>query len=333
MVLLYNLMGGTKIITKLAKANLLGRGGASFPTHLKWQMVKDIKAKQKYIVANGSEGEPNTLKDGYILKHQAEELIAGLKLALKTIDHSSAFIYLRQDYYTKYQAKLKKLTKGLPIEIFKEKGGYLSGEETTLCNEIEHKLARPRLKPPFPGQAGIHGCPTLINNIETFYQVSQIAKNKYKQTRLYTISGVAKYPGVYELPITWSIKKILTQTKNLPSFDYFLQVGGGAAGEILLSQETNKKVGGTGGIVIFDQAKTDLYELMKFWIVFFMRENCDKCTPCREGTYRILKMLEKKKLDKKVLEELFFVLENTSFCYLGKSVVVPFRSAIKKLKL
>lgn len=321
------------IIAKLEKAGLSGRGGAAYPTFAKWQSVKNEKSFPKYVVANGSEGEPNVLKDGYILEHYARELVEGIKIALKYLGDSSAFLFLRKDYFQKYQAKLKKIIGKSPIKVFREKGGYLSGEETVLCQEIENQLARPRSKPPYPGQAGIFGQPTLINNIETFYQVSQIAKNKYQNTRFYTISGAVAKPGVYELPEIWSIKKVLTETGNWPSFDFFVQSGGGASGAILLASELNKPVTGSGAIIVFDKKNTDLYKLMLFWVRFFMRENCDKCTPCREGTYRLEQMLQDKKLDLKKVEDLMFVLENTSFCALGKSVVVPFRSLLAKIKV
>ena len=320
------------IIAKLKTAGLRGRGGANFPTHLKWQMMADSKAKKKYIVANGSEGEPNVLKDGWILKNHPEILIEGLKIALETFKGSEAFIFLRRDYFKKYKNKLEKLIGDLPITVFREHGGYLSGEETVLCEEIEKNLPpRPRIKPPFPGQAGINGLPTLINNIETFYYVAKIAQGKYKKTRLYSITGKAPHKGVFELPITWSIKKILQETKNTPEFDYFVQVGGGASGDILLSSETTQKVTGSGAIVVYDKEQTDPWVLMRTWIDFFMNENCDKCTPCREGTYRILQMVRDREFDKKIIEDLFFVLENTSYCALGKSIPLPFRSAIKKL--
>jgi len=325
-------MKNKNIIEQLKLANLRGRGGADFPTHLKWQMMAEAKEGKKYIVANGSEGEPNVLKDGYILKNHPEELVAGIKIALETFKGSEAFIFLRRDYYKKYKKKLEKLIGDLPITVFREHGGYLSGEETVLCEEIEHNLpARPRTKPPFPGQAGVNGLPTLINNIETFYYVAKIAKSQYKKTRLYSITGKAPYRGVFELPINWSIKQILTATKNLPEFDYFVQVGGGASGDVLLSSEIDKPVPGSGAIVIYDREQTDPWVLMRTWIDFFMQQNCDKCTPCREGTYRILEMVRERQFDNKVLDDLFFVLENTSYCALGKSVPLPFRSAIKKL--
>ncbi len=321
----------TNIIFKLKAADLRGRGGANFPTHLKWQMVWSSSGQKKYIVANGSEGEPNTSKDGYILEHYPEKLIAGLKVALKTFKNSEAYIYLRKDYYKKYKLKLEKLIGRLPIKVFKETGGYLSGEETTLCQEIEGQIHRPRIKPPFPSQAGIFGWPTLINNIETFYYIAQIDRNQYKKTRFYTISGQAKKPGVFELPLNLTMKQILEKTGNWPSFNFFLQVGGGASGEIFLPSELDRPVEGSGSIVIYNKDKTDPWVLMRQWIDFFMEQNCDKCTPCREGTYRLLQMIKDRQFDEKVLDDLLFVLEHTSFCALGKMVVVPIRSTFNKL--
>lgn len=325
-------MKNKNIIAKLKIADLRGRGGADFPTYLKWEMMASAKSKQKYIIANGSEGEPKVLKDGYILRNHPELLVEGIKIALETFKGSEAFIFLRRDYFKKYKKQLDKLIGDLPITVFREHGGYLSGEETVLCEEIEKNLpARPRTKPPFPGQVGVYGLPTLINNIETFYYVAKIARNDYQQARLYSITGKVAHKGVFELPLAWSIKKILAETKNTPDFDYFVQVGGGASGDILLPVETTQKVSGSGAIVVYDREQTDPWVLMRVWIDFFMRENCDKCTPCREGAYRILEMIRDRQFDQKILEELFFVLENTSFCALGKSIPLPFRSAIKKL--
>ena len=319
------------IIKKIEQANLLGRGGASFPTYKKWQAVKQAPARQKYIVCNCSEGEPGVFKDGFILKNYPDQVITGIKIALNVLSKSQAYLYLRKDYYRSMAGKLKKLTKNLPITIIRESGGYLAGEETSVCEEIEGRVGKPRQKPPFPSQAGIFGCPTLINNLETLYMVSQISQDKYQDTRFYSLSGYIKKPGVYELPINWSIKRILKETGNWPEHDFFMQVGGGASGEILLATEVNKKVSGSGAIVVFDCQKTDLYALMKKWAQFFLEQNCDKCVPCREGVYRILEMLKQNELDQKTLDDLFLVLDQSSYCALGRMVIVPFRSLIKKL--
>jgi NADH:ubiquinone oxidoreductase subunit F (NADH-binding) len=320
------------IIQKLKEENLLGRGGAGFPTWQKWEMVKNAISDKKYIVCNGSEGEPGVFKDDFILKNYAEEVVRGIKIALETINNSSAYIYLRKDYYNKLKVKLEKLTQGVPITIFQETGGYLAGEETTLINAIEgKKRLEPKIKPPFPPQAGLFSCPTLINNVETFYFVSKIAKGEYKKTRFYSISGDIKNKGVFESPENYSITEVLERTKNYPNFDFFIQVGGGASGEILLKEELDRTVCGAGAIIVFNKKKTNLISLMKKWADFFAKENCDKCVPCREGIFRIKDMLKKGKIDQKEIEDILFVLKETSFCALGKSSAIPFASLLNKV--
>lgn len=319
------------IISKLKENELCGRGGAAFPTGLKWQMVKSAKTEKKYIICNASEGEPDVFKDGFILENYPEEVIKGIEIALETIDNSSAYIYLRKDYYTKFKDSLEKLIGILPIKLFKKTGGYLAGEETSVFEAIEGKRPEPRIRPPFPPQAGLFGYPTLVNNTETFYQIAKIAKNQYKRTRFYSISGQVRNKGIYQLSENWSIKKILKETKNWPDFSFFIQAGGGASGEILLSDELDQPVRGLGAVIVFNRKETNPFSLMKKWVDFFLQANCDKCVPCREGVYRIAEMLEKNKIDKKTLEDIFFVLEETSFCALGKGVVIPLRSLINKV--
>lgn len=360
------------IIAKLKESNLLGRSGSGFPVWLKWEMVKNAQADlptvkaglpadhagKKYIVCNAAEGEPFVSKDGFILENYPEEMINGIKIALETIDHSTAYLYLRKDYCKKFGKKLKKMINDLSnferskeikilteeqilISLFENKYGYLAGEETCLCENIEGKRVEPRIRPPFPVQAGLWGCPTLINNVETFYFVSKITKGEYKKTRFYSIDGEAKNKGVFELPENYSISQILKETNNWPDFDpsllagesgqsFFVQAGGGACGEILLPDELDQPVKGAGSIIIFNRKKINLISLMKKWVDFFLQENCDKCVPCREGIYRIKELLEKKNLNKETLKDIFFVLEETSFCGLGKGVVTPFKSLIDK---
>ena len=324
-------MNSGNIIKKLKKANLLGRGGAAFPTALKWDQVLRAKAKKKYIICNASEGEPGVFKDGFILENYPAEVIEGIKIALKTIDNSSAFIYLRKDYYQRLKKILEKLIGNQPITLFKKTGGYIAGEETSICEAIEGKKPEPRMKPPFVSQSGLWGYPTLVNNVETFYHVARIAKGLYKRTRFYSISGDIENKGVYELPEDRSVSRLLKETKNFPDFDFFVQVGGAVCGAILLPDELNKPVCGAGAIVVYDRKKTDLISLMKGWAEFFHTGNCDKCVPCREGTYRILKMMEGGKIDKDLLEDFLFVLKETSFCALGKGVPTPFEGVIAKL--
>lgn len=319
------------VIARIKESGLTGRGGAGFPTGIKWEMVKKQEAKKKYIICNGSEGEPGVFKDLYLLENYPEVVVEGIKIALETIDNSTAYFYLNKEYYKKFKIKLETLCKGLPVVIFEKHWGYLGGEETAACEVIEGKRPIVRKKPPFPGEAGLWGFPTLINNIETFYHIAKIMKGEYKNTKFFCISGAVKEKCVREFPADYTIRQVLEESGNFPDFDFFVQVGGGATGEILLPTELDQPVKGTAAIIVFDKAKTDLYELMQSWADFFMVENCDKCVPCREGAYRISEMIKTKKLDREFLDDLFFVLENTSFCTLGKSVAVPFRSLINKV--
>jgi formate dehydrogenase beta subunit len=321
------------IIAKIKKANLLGRGGADFPTWIKWDAVKkeENKGKKIYIIANGSEGEPAVFKDEHILKEHPKEFIEGIKIALKTFSNSEAIIYLNHKYYDKYKKKLEKFSRGYPISYFRKTAGYLAGEETALISHIEGRRAEPRVKPPYPAQSGLHGLPTLINNVETYYRIYEIENGLYNGQAFFSISGDVKNKGVFEFPEKYSLKKILLETNNWPDFDFFVQAGGGAAGTIFLPKELDRPKVGAASIVVFNRKKTDLFKLMKYWADFFARENCDKCTPCRESSMRILAMIEKKKLDRKKLEEMFLALENTSFCPLGKGMAAPYKTLINKL--
>lgn len=319
------------IIEKIKDAGLTGRGGAGFSTGAKWEAVKNASGEKKYIIANGSEGEPRVLKDGFILENYPEELVNGVKIALETFPDSEAYIYLRKDYYDKFKEKLVEFTKNLPITLFKEPGGYLCGEESTLIESIEGHRFEPRIKPPFPTEKGLFGQPTLINNIETFYWISKIAKDEYKGSRFYSITGDVNNSGVFEFPEDWSVGKILKETNNFPENPFFAQVGGGASGIILTQEELENKATGAGAIIVYSKEKTDPEELMKKWIDFYFEENCGKCTPCREGVYRIKELLDGNDFDQEKLKDILFVLEETSFCPLGKGVAFPFKSLLEKI--
>ena len=318
-------------IKKIKASGLAGRSGSGFPTALKWELVKKAEAKEKYVICNASEGEPRVFKDGFILKNYPEEVIDGIKIAIQTLGAKKAYIYINKKYHKKFGQNLKKLSAGSLIELFKKQPGYLRGEETTLLNVIEGKLPLPRIKPPFPTEVGLFNKPTLINNVETFYCVSKIAKGEYKKTKFYSIVGHVKNKGVFELPETLSIREILKRTNNRPSQEFFVQCGGAASGEILLENELSSPIKGLGAIIVYSRKKTDPLKLMKKWARFFNKENCDKCMPCREGLYRVAEMLYQEKLDKETLDDIFTTMTQSSLCPLGRLAVVPFKSAIKKL--
>jgi len=316
------------IVKLLKDAKLLGRGGAGYSTGDKWQTVLDAKAEQIIIVINGAEGEPGVKKDHFILENYMETVIDGLKIGLETFQNSKGFIYLKSEYFAEFGDKLKELIKGLPVEVFEKTGGYLCGEETVIVEAIAGKRKEPTIKPPFPANKGI-----LINNVETWFHIAKVAKGEYKKTRFFTISGEAKNPGVFEMDEKATIETILKETNNYPKFEFFVQSGGGMAGEILLSSELGQAPKGQGAIVIYNKEITDGWELMKTWIDFFYQENCDKCTPCREGVYRVREMLATKKFDQKVFSDLCFVLQETSFCALGKVAANAIKSYYEKIGL
>lgn len=319
------------IIEKLKQSGLTGRSGSGFPVWQKWQSVKDALGDKKYVICNGSEGEPGSSKDKHILKNWPEEVINGMKIAMETVGADTGYIYLNEDYYKNFKESLAKIIGNLPIEFARKPHGYLAGEETVILEVIEGKRPEPRLKPPYPTEVGLFGKPTLINNVETFYQVSKIYKGEYTHTKFYSISGDIPNPGVFELPENLTIKQILQQTENFPFFNFFVQAGGGACGAIILPNELNQPIRGLACLIVFDKNKTKPLKLMKQWIKFLLESNCDKCTPCREGLFRISEMLEKEDFNKTALQDIFDVLQKTSFCPLGRLAYLPFKTAMEKL--
>jgi len=341
------------MIEKLKIAGLKGRGGAGFPTWQKWQMVKDAPAaggeprpdgrgEKKYIICNVSEGEPAVSKDGYILERWPEVVIDGIGLAMEAVGASpdgepcleggqKGYLYLRKDYYDKFKDKIAGIVGDRAIEIFREPCGYLGGEETTLLESIEGNRCEPRLKPPFPPQAGLYGCPTLINNLETFFFAAKIAKGEYKNTRFYSISGDAACPGVFERGDSLTVREILEKTGNLPQFKFFVQAGGGASGTILPENELDVPLTGAGSIVVHDLAKTDPRQLGLQWLDFFIKENCGKCVPCREGVLRLREIFSKEPLDIARAQSIVKLLAAASFCPFGKGAANSIGSLIAKL--
>lgn len=335
------------ILNKIRKAGLVGRGGAGFPTADKWEAIKKAKGKKKYVVGNASEGEPGVAKDSYILENFAEEVIEGIKIAIDFLGAEKAYIYINHNYYKKFYKTLAKIIGKAPIEFFIKPidSGYIGGEESSMLNAIEGRRIEPRLHPPFPVTNGLWGCPTLINNVETFYNVSLVALNKYKKDlrqghrhgeaggarRFYTISGDCLWTGVFSFPENWTIEKILKETKNYPKFPFFVQVGGEAAGEVLGSSQLKQPASGAGSITVYSVLKHKPENLIKNWLDFFLNESCGKCTPCREGVYRLREIMDLPNPDWRLFAYLLNNLEETSFCGLGCVVPIPIKSYVNNI--
>lgn len=327
------------ILDKIKKAGLLGRGGAFFPAHLKWQAVKSEKNTEKYLVVNGAEGEPGVYKDAYIVENYHEELVKGVKIISDFIKAQKIYFYLNKDLY-KSKNKLNKIAKSIGLKaklIFflkAENAGYIAGEETAVLNIIESKNPEPRLRPPFPCSNGLFNCPTLIHNVETIYNVYLVSQNKYQNKRFYSINFANKNKGVYFLPDNLSITEVLKQTGNYPQFDFFVQVGGDASGEVLNSRQLKRKVSGSGSITIYNLEKHSPEKLLKYWLSFFKNNSCGQCTPCREGTFRLYEMLES--LGPEMRKEKYFKKLNnnlrlSSLCALGNSIPTAISSYFKNV--
>ncbi|MDD4319337.1 MAG: NADH-ubiquinone oxidoreductase-F iron-sulfur binding region domain-containing protein [Candidatus Peribacteraceae bacterium] len=317
------------LIELLQEANIIGRGGAEFPAHRKWRAVRDAPGTPKYVICNVSEREPGVFKDYHILARHPEKVIAGMTLAMKTVGAAEGIINLNVDYEKKFKKALDKLLAkakedGFTLRLFEEAPGYIGGEESALLNAMEGKRCEPRLKPPFPTDAGLRGKPTLIHNVETLYDIACVADGSYDNRRFYSVSGAVPNIGVYRLPCVLTVRDVLTETQNLPAAPYFVQAGGGAGGVVLnADQAATERVRGTGAIIVH-LTNEDPRALLLDWLRFFQRESCGKCTPCREGTYQLLRMVEDNdEIPWDRMQPILDVLERTSFCALGRSVPVP----------
>lgn len=321
------------ILEKIKQAGLVGRGGAEFSTWQKWLMVKNTAGLKKYVVANAAEGEPGLCKDSYILEHHAEKVVAGLKIAVDFLGAVKGYLFLNYAYHKKFGKKLAALLENSRSEIFIKpiKAGYIGGEESAVLNAIEGKRIEPRLKPPFPATRGLWGCPTLVNNIETFYNVSLVNSGQFKNNRFFDVAGDCPNEGVFELPAGLTIEKVLKDTKNYPKFPFFVIVGGDMSGEVINSRQLKKAAQGAGSITVYSLAKNNYKKMIKGWLDFFVNESCGQCTPCREGIFRLREIFLAEKTDWVLFNNLLDNLADTSFCVLGSSVVLPIRSFMKNV--
>ena len=321
------------IIKALKESGLVGLGGAGFSTAAKWQAVKDSCEKKRFVVCNLSEGEPGVFKDEFVIQRHLSKMISGIEIAAEFVNAQKSYIFLN-DKYKYYQKKIEKNLKGKKIEVFIDNGRYLCGEETVMLQVMEGKTRQPRLKPPYPTNSGLFGYPTLINNAETFYRVKLIADGDYQPKRFYSLFGDYIPKKVVESDLSSTVEEIINSEKILSKIK-FARIGG-LSGCFLPRREFNKQITGTGSIEIFGKRR-NVFDALCQSIIFLKNESCGKCTPCREGIYRIAEELnnisESKSLWDK--EEIFSKIKalaeaakESSFCPLGASVANPVISAI-----
>lgn len=341
-------MGPEQVIEEVKKAGLVGRGGAGFPTALKWEFTRKSESDGKILVCNADEGEPGTIKDRHIITKNPETLIEGIAIAAYAIGAQTAFIYLRGEYENLMpqlqqaiddnRHQLEKIS--LELSIVEGAGAYICGDETAIMNSIEELRGEPRTKPPYPAESGIYGLPTAINNVETLTNVPIILEGGWKDLRLFSLSGNVTKPGVYELPLGTTAKKLVGLGKPREKIKaLFFGAAGGCIpykANTKLDPETIKVKGAMLGscTVIAVDKKQSIPEICRQIAKFFVHECCGRCVPCREGNYRVLKIIEKviagqaTEEDMSLLEDLAHFIDKTSFCGLGQSSDNHIRTAL-----
>lgn len=366
------------VTEEVKKSNLKGRGGACFPTGLKWTFMPKESSKPKYLCANGDEGEPGTFKDRQIFEFNPHLFIEGSLIAAYAMGVQTIYVYIRGEYtkwinllqnaiddaYAKNYIGKNILGTNFCTEmyIFKGAGAYICGEESSLMNSIEGDRGYPRVKPPFPAQNGLWGCPTTINNIETLSNVpiiinrgwewySKIGAPKHPGTLLFGVSGHVNKPGVYELPTGVLLTDLIYKYAGGVSWNKKIKavIPGGSStmwlrGEELegvrMDADSLKAVGtsiGTGGIIVMDE-DTDVLKVLTRITHFYHHESCGQCTPCREGCGWMEKILKRFLADDGTTEDIDLLLsvanniEGNTICALGDAAAWPVQSVIKKFR-
>ena len=373
-------MAPADIIEEVKKSALRGRGGAGFPTGMKWSFVPKDSPKTKYVVCNADESEPGSFKDRYLMERDPHSMIEGMIIAAYALGASTGYIYTRGEY--KYlidimDAALDEcreagligkniLGSDFSVEIYTHTGAgaYICGEETALLSSLEGYRGHPRLKPPFPAVEGVYASPTIVNNVETFTSVPQIIEmggiawrdlgtEKSGGTKLWSVSGHVKKPGVYELPMGYADMEkfifddcggMLRDDKKLKavipggSSVYIMNTGQILGKNVTMDYEGLVAAGsslGTGGMIVMDET-VDVVKSTQNLTEFYKHESCGWCTPCREGTDWLVKIFDRiasgggRPEDAQLMLDICDNIEGKSFCPLGDAAAWPIQSAIKQ---
>lgn len=367
-----------ELVNEVKKSNLRGRGGACFPTGLKWSFMPKNSDVPKYLCCNGDESEPGSFKDRAIFELNPHQFIEGTLIACYAMGIQTAYVYIRGEYF-KWQQMLQKaiddayakklIGKNIlgskfstEIYIHRGAGAYICGEESALMNSIEGKRGYPRVKPPFPANYGLWGCPTTINNIETIANVPPIIEKgagwfmgigepKHPGTLLYGLSGHINKPGIYELPTGTLLTEIINKygggTINnkkikmiIPGGSSMPPLRGDEIEGLKMDQESLRSVGssiGTAGIIVMDE-HTDVVKVLKRITKFYYHESCGQCTPCREGCGWMLRVLDRidsgmgKKQDIDLLVDVANNIEGNTICAFGDAAAWPVKFTIQKFR-
>jgi len=372
-------MAPEAIIQEVKDSALRGRGGAGFPTGMKWSFVPKDSPKAKYIVCNADESEPGSFKDRYLMERDPHSMIEGMIIAAYTLRSKTGYIYTRGEYRYLIDIMDRALAEcreagilgtniygsGFDCDIHTHTGAgaYICGEETALLSSLEGYRGHPRMKPPFPAVEGLYASPTIVNNVETFTSIPQIIEmggiawrnlgtEKSGGTKLWSISGHVKKPGVYELPMGYAdMEKFIMEDCGgmLRNNKLKAVIPGGSsvyimnAGQILGKNVTLDYEGlvaagsmlGTGGMMVMDET-VDVMDTTKNLTEFYKHESCGWCTPCREGTDWLVKIFDRISIgegrpeDAQLMLDICNNIEGKSFCPLGDAAAWPIQSAIRQ---
>ena len=360
-------LGQTGIIREVTDSGIKGRGGAGFPTGVKWNLCAAAKSSQKYIVCNADEGEPGTFKDRVILTDYANLVFEGMIIAALAVNATAGILYLRGEYTYLRQgldAQLDALREAgrlgenacgvdgftFDIKIRMGSGAYVCGEETALIESLEGHRGEPRNRPPYPVNTGFDGHPTTVNNVETLAWIScilskgsdwfrQHGTEKSTGLKLFSVSGDCDKPGVYELPLGITVAELMTEVGG--SNAKAVQIGG-ASGRCVPAINFDRKIAyediSTGGSVIVFGPGRDMLDVAQNFLEFMVEESCGQCTPCRYGNPTLLEgvqMLRAGSCSAAYLKELVSLGETiqiASKCGLGQSSANAFLSIIEHFK-
>jgi len=342
-----------EIIGELIESGLKGRGGAGFPTGLKWKFAAAQPIEEKFVVCNADEGEPGTFKDREILIKVPEKVLAGMAICGYCIGSKKGYIYLRGEYrfmlpqlnkvIAEFQTCLKQLGVDFLVEIRCGSGAYVCGEETSLIESLEGKRGEPRNKPPFPVVEGFRSKPTVVNNVETFVNVVVIQKlgvsafqkigtQDSRGSKVFSISGDTPKPGIFELELGMKLSDFVDEFGDGDT--KAVQVGG-ASGFCVPRKKFEETIIGfegipTGGSMMIFNSSRSMYNVLHNYLDFFREESCGQCTPCRVGCQQLLEGIKAIKHGDKnenyldVLAGLAESMKITAKCGLGQSVANSF---------
>jgi len=354
-------MSPEAICKEVLDSDLKGRGGAGFPTGMKWQFTAKEKDPVKYIVCNADEGEPGTFKDREILDQVPGKVFCGMAIAAKAVGAKMGYVYLRGEYkflipklneeLNKFHRTMDEYNQNFRIQIRLGSGAYICGEESALFESIEGKRGEPRNKPPYPTKSGLFGKPTSINNVETLVHTvmimnygadhfRELGTKDSRGSKVFSISGDTPKAGIYELELGMTVDQFVNDFGDGDT--KAVQVGG-ASGFCVPRKRFEETIIGfegvpTGGSMKLFNSSRSMYNVLHNYLDFFTEESCGQCTPCRVGCQQLLKGVEAVKRgekNSKYLDELVKLaktMKRASKCGLGQSVGNAFGSIVENFK-